>query len=323
MRAVLESSLVQRAVILVIVINAITIGCETSSFLMERFGGLLHTIDRIALAIFAVEIAARLYAYRRSFFADPWNWFDTVIVAVALVPASGPTSVLRALRILRALRLVSAVPSMRRVVGALLAAVPGMASIIGLLVLMIYIAAVIATKLFGEIVPERFDELPRSLFTLFQIMTGDDWGNVAQEVMKEKPWAWLFFIVYILMSTFVALNLFIAVVVNAMNDTEPSAAETRTQVELAAVKEELAVLHAKLDQLLLRPEPEPATGPRRRSPKTASAVGPGRQSQKTVTIQESRRQPSETAAAGGARRRSPEAAAVSETRRQPPETASP
>ncbi|MEV5560258.1 ion transporter [Nonomuraea wenchangensis] len=158
---------------------------------------LLHAVDRIALVVFTTEIAARLYAYRMSFFKDPWNWFDTVIVAVALIPASGPTSVLRALRILRALRLVSAVPSMRRVVGALLTAMPGMASIIGLLVLLVYIAAVIATKLFGDIVPERFDELPRSLFTLFQIMTGYDWGNVAQDVMEHKPWAWLFFIRYL------------------------------------------------------------------------------------------------------------------------------
>ncbi|MGW0202555.1 ion transporter [Nonomuraea sp. NPDC003201] len=258
-RAVLESKLVQRAVIAVIVINAITIGCETSADLMAQVGGLLHAVDRIALAIFTVEIAARLYAYRKSFFADPWNWFDAAIVGIALVPASGPTSVLRSLRILRALRLVSAVPSMRRVVGALLTAMPGMASIIGLLVLMIYIAAVISTKLFGELVPDRFADLPASLFTLFQIMTGDDWGNVAQEVMEHKPWAWVFFIVYILMSTFVALNLFIAVVVNAMHETEPSPAETRAQAELEEVKQELAAVNAKLDQLLTR-EPTPAGG---------------------------------------------------------------
>ncbi|WP_055509401.1 ion transporter [Nonomuraea pusilla] len=254
-RDVLEHRVVQRAIIAVIVVNAVTIGMETSSFLMDRAGGLLHAVDRVALAVFTVEIAARLYAYGRDFFKDPWNWFDAVIVVVALIPASGPTSVLRALRILRALRLVSAVPSMRRVVGALLNAVPGMASIIGLLVLMIYIAAVIATKLFGDIVPERFDELPRSLFTLFQIMTGDDWGNVAQEVMRQKPWAWVFFIVYILMSTFVALNLFIAVVVNAMNDAEPSPAESRTQDDIEAMRQELAAVNAKLDQLLMREQP--------------------------------------------------------------------
>ncbi|MEO3812013.1 ion transporter [Sphaerisporangium sp. B11E5] len=251
-RAVLEMPVVQRAVIAVIVLNAVTIGMETSHYLMDRVGGVLHLVDRVALAVFVVELVARLYGYGREFFRDPWNWFDTVIVLVALVPASGPTSVLRALRILRALRLVSAVPSMRRVVGALLAAVPGMASIIGLLVLMIYIAAVIATKLFGDIVPERFDELPQSLFTLFQIMTGDDWGNVAQDVMGHRPWAWVFFIVYILMSTFVALNLFIAVVVNAMNDAEPSPAENRAQSDLDVMRQELAAVNAKLDQILMR-----------------------------------------------------------------------
>ncbi|MEV6984002.1 ion transporter [Sphaerisporangium sp. NPDC051017] len=249
-RSVLETQLVQRAVILVIVVNAVTIGCETSVYLTARIGGLLHVVDRIALGIFVLELAARLYAYRKSFFRDPWNWFDALIVTIALIPASGPTSVLRALRILRALRLLSVVPSMRRVVNALLAAVPGMASIIGLLVLMIYIAAVIATKLFGDIAPERFDELPRSLFTLFQIMTGDDWGSTAQTVMEQKPWAWIFFIVYILMSTFVALNLFIAVVVNAMNEAEPSPAETATQAELQRLRQDLASVNAKLDQLL-------------------------------------------------------------------------
>ncbi|MEO3859117.1 ion transporter [Acrocarpospora sp. B8E8] len=249
-RQVLEHRLAQRAIIAVIVINAITIGCETSTYLMDRAGGVLHAIDRIALGVFIAELGARLYAYGRAFWSDPWNWFDAIIVGLALIPASGPASVLRALRILRALRLVSAVPSMRRVVGALLTAVPGMASIIGLLVLMIYIAAVIATKLFGDIVPERFDALPRSLFTLFQIMTGDDWGNVAQEVMEQKPWAWIFFIAYILISTFVALNLFIAVVVNAMNDAEPSPAETRAQRDIEALKEDLAAMNAKLDQLL-------------------------------------------------------------------------
>lgn len=244
-RSALETRFVQRAIILVILVNAVTIGCETSSYLMERLGGTLHTIDRIALAVFVAEIAARLYAYRRDFFKDPWNWFDTVIVVIALVPATGPLSVMRALRILRALRLVSAVPSMRKVVGALLTAFPGMASIVGLLILLIYIAAVIATQLFGDVVPERFDELPHSLFTLFQIMTGDDWGTVAKEVMEHKPWAWVFFIAYILMSTFVALNLFIAVVVNAMNEAD-------TEAEVSQLKDELATLHAKLDLLLAR-----------------------------------------------------------------------
>jgi voltage-gated sodium channel len=252
-RSFLETSRFQRALVAAIVVNAITIGCETSSYLTDRIGGLLHVVDRIILAVFVVELAARLYAYRGAFFKDPWNWFDAIIVGIALIPASGPASVLRALRILRALRLVSAVPSMRKVVAALLAAVPGMAAIIGLLLLVMYISAVLATKLFGEIAPEYFDELPTSLFSLFQIMTGESWPDIAEQVMQEQPWAWVFFVGYILLSTFVVLNLFIAVVVNAMDDQNTSAEEQRAENQLAAVLDELTRLHAKIDELQKAP----------------------------------------------------------------------
>ncbi|MDH2425310.1 ion transporter [Sphaerisporangium sp. TRM90804] len=249
MRSFLETRAFQRFIVAVIVFNAVTIGFETSSYLMERIGGPLHVLDRIVLGVFVVELAARLYAYRAAFFRDPWNWFDTVIVAVALVPASGPASVLRALRILRALRLISAVPSMRKVVNALLAAIPGMASIIGLLVLVMYISAVLATQLFGEVAPDHFDELPTSLFTLFQIMTGEAWPDIAATVMAEMPWAWVFFVGYILMSSFVVLNLFIAVVVNAMDGQSTSEEERRTENQLGAVLEELARLNAKIEAM--------------------------------------------------------------------------
>ncbi|MEU8202954.1 ion transporter [Streptosporangium sp. NPDC049046] len=248
-RSSLENPLVERFVIAVIVFNAITIGAETSPFLIERIGGLLHVADRIVVAIFVVELAARLYAYRGAFFKDPWNWFDTIIVAIALVPASGPASVLRALRILRALRLVAAVPSMRKVVSALLAATPGMASIVGLLALVMYVFAVLATQLFGEVAPDYFDELPTSLFSLFQIMTGEAWPDIADQVMDEIPWAWTFFVIYILMTTFVVLNLFVAVVVNAMDDYNTSAEEQRTEDKLNTVLQELSRLNATVEAM--------------------------------------------------------------------------
>ncbi|MEV4527081.1 ion transporter [Streptosporangium sp. NPDC049304] len=248
-RSLLENPLLERFVIAVIVFNAITIGAETSPFLIERIGGLLHVADRIVVAIFVVELAARLYAYRGAFFRDPWNWFDTVIVAIALVPASGPASVLRALRILRALRLVAAVPSMRKVVNALLAATPGMASIVGLLALVMYVFAVLATQLFGEVAPDYFDELPTSLFSLFQIMTGEAWPDIADQVMDEIPWAWTFFVIYILMTTFVVLNLFVAVVVNAMDDYNTSAEEQRTEDKLNTVLKELSRLNATVEAM--------------------------------------------------------------------------
>ncbi|MFF0246921.1 ion transporter [Streptosporangium sandarakinum] len=248
-RRILETPRLQRVVIVVVVLNAVTIGCETSSLLVERIGGLLHVIDRVTLAVFTAELAARLYAYRGKFFRDPWNWFDTLVVAVSFAPASASTSVLRTLRIVRALRLVSAVPSMRKVIGALMAAAPGVLSIVGLIILLVYVSAVLATHLFRDIAPQHFAELPTSLFSLFQVMTGEGWPDIASEVMGQKPWAWVFFVGYIPLTTFVVLNLFIAVVVNAMDDQTTSAEEQRVEDTLTVIAGELARLHAKIDEL--------------------------------------------------------------------------
>lgn len=261
LRSFLETRLVQRAIVAVIVVNAITLGATTSETLIAQMGGFLHTVDRITLAVFVVELAARLYAYGRAFIKDPWNLFDAVVVLISLTPATGPLSVLRTLRILRALRLVSAVPSMRRVVSALLGAIPGMASIIGLLLLIMYVAAVIATELFRPVAPEYFPDLVTSLYTLFQIMTGEGWPDIAAQVMAAKPWAWIFFIGYILASSYVVLNLFIAVVVNALDDQTTSAEERRTEDKLDTILRELARLHARIDAL-----EDPETGQRPNSP---------------------------------------------------------
>lgn len=217
-RALIETRAFQRLVIAVILTNAVTLGLETAPSLVARYGWLLHLVDRTAVAVFTVELAVKLYAYGRRFFRDPWNCFDAVIIGLALIPATGAFGVLRALRILRALRLISMIPTMRRVVSALLSAVPGMASIGALLALILYVGAVIATKLFHGIAPEYFGDLGDSLFTLFQVMTGEAWSEVARTVMTEVPMAWIFFIGYIAITTFTVLNLFIAVAVSAMED---------------------------------------------------------------------------------------------------------
>ncbi len=230
-------------IIAVIVINAITLGMETSPGMMAGFGHWLHVLDTAALAIFTVEIALKLVVYRLKFFRDPWNVFDLAIVSVALMPASGAFSVLRAMRILRVLRLVSIVPSMRRVVAALLGALPGLASIMALLVLVLYVASVMATKLFRDVSPEFFGSLGGSAFTLFQIMTMEGWADIARELMVVKPWAWVFFLGYLIVSTFTVLNLFIAVVVNAMQE------HVAEDLKAEADKDE-AVAHAERVELL-------------------------------------------------------------------------
>lgn len=249
LQALLESSRFQFFIIGVIVLNAITLGFETDTGVMARWGGLLHALDQIALAIFTVEIALKLGVYRWRFFRDPWNVFDFIIVGVALVPSSGAFSVLRAMRILRALRLVSMVRSMRRVVAALLSALPGMGSIATLLALVLYIASVMGTKLFGQVSPEYFGSLGGTLFTLFQVMTMEGWADIARDIMVHQPWAWVFFLGFILVSTFTVLNLFIAVVVNAMQENVAADLKQEQEVEAAEAHNEREVILRELRAL--------------------------------------------------------------------------
>lgn len=239
-----ESPHFQRTIVGVIVFNALTLGLETSDSLMASAGGLLHAIDRIMLGIFIVELGLRLYAHRLRFFRDPWSVFDFLVVGISLVPASGGLTVLRALRILRALRLVSAVPGMKKVVNGLLSAIPAMVSIILLLGLVLYVGAVLATELYGEAAPEHFGHLGDSLFTLFQVMTGEAWPDIAREVLPTHPTAWIFFVIYILVSTFVVLNLFTAVVVSAMEPErkEEHEADEALIHEIRALRQEVATL---------------------------------------------------------------------------------
>ena len=251
-RALIEHPRFDRAIIAVIAANAITLGLETSPAISMRIGDVLRAIDRTALGIFVAELLLRFFVYGSRFFRDPWRVFDFVVVGIATMPATGALSVVRTLRVLRVLRLVSMVPSMRRVVSALLSALPGMASIIGLMSLVLYVSAVMATKLFGEIAPEFFGSFGASLFTLFQVMTVEGWPDIARTVMTQSPYAWLFFVGYLLVATFMVLNLFIAVVVNAMQSqvAEDLAGdeEARTQMildELRALRREVETLTAE------------------------------------------------------------------------------
>ncbi len=238
-----ESRRVQNSIIVLIVINAVTLGLETSASIMEQAGVLLKTVDRVILGVFVIEISAKLYAYRWRFFRDPWNVFDFIIVGIALIPASGPLAVLRALRILRVLRLISMVPRLRFVVESLLHAIPGIASIAGLMVLLYYVFAVMATGLFGPDHPQWFGSIGESMYTLFQIMTLESWSmGIVRPVMETAPYAWLFFIPFILIATFTILNLFIAIIIDTMQTMHDSA-HAEEQAAIEQVRQQEGVHH--------------------------------------------------------------------------------
>jgi voltage-gated sodium channel len=242
----------ERAIIGLIVFNAVTLGLETFPEVMEQHGALLHAIDRAVLAIFVAELAARMAVRRVAFFRDPWSLFDLFVVGIALLPATGSLSVLRSLRILRALRLITVVPSLRRVVGGLISALPGMASIMLLLGLIFFVFSVMAAKLYGPTKPELFGNVGLAAYTLFQVMTFDDWSaGVVKPLLEAHPFAWFFFVVFILLSTFMVLNLFIGVVVTALEDEidprsvkepPPRAIELRLLEEVAQLRAEVAAL---------------------------------------------------------------------------------
>jgi voltage-gated sodium channel len=249
LKAIVESQFFNTFIIVVILINAITLGLETSPAAMAATGPWLYRLDRLALFIFTAEILAKLWVYRKQFFADGWNIFDFSIVAIAWFPAVGPLAVLRALRILRVLRLISVVPQMRTVVGALFKALPGMLSIIAVLMLVFYVAAVMATKLFGDAFPGWFGSVGESMYTLFQIMTLESWSmGIVRPVMEIYPLAWVFFVPFVIVTSFAVLNLFIALIVNSMQSAQlqdRSSAETEAEI----AHNEREVLLQKIDLL--------------------------------------------------------------------------
>lgn len=236
----IESAPVQRFIVALILVNAAILGLETSPAVMARVGPYLLGADRIILGVFVLEILTRLYAHGLHFFRNPWNVFDFLVVGIALLPASGPFAVLR---ILRLLRLVSMIPKLRFIVEALLRAIPGIASIFGLLIILFYVFAVIATGLFAEDHPEWFGDLGRSMYTLFQVMTLESWSmGIARPVMESHPYAWAFFVPFILVATFTILNLFIAIIVNTMQSLQ----EEQQRFEEDTIT---SVVHAESDQL--------------------------------------------------------------------------
>lgn len=242
------------AIVALIVVNAVLLGFETARGFPAGVHDSIVRINQLILGIFVVELILRIAVYRLDFFRDSWSIFDFVIVTAALIAPGGPFQVVRALRILRALRLVSTVPSLRRVVDGLLGAVPGIASVLFLLILVLYIAGVMATVLFRDIAPENFGHLGLSLFSLFQIMTLEGWADIATRIMEVYEWAWVFFIGYILVATFLVLNLVIGVVVSSIQSrieseiAEEAAEDSALQAELTSIRREISALRESLDR---------------------------------------------------------------------------
>ena len=250
----IAGALFRNIVIGIIVFSAVLMGIQTTDWAQTGGGkNLVLALDIAVTTFFVVEILVKLLVFRQRFFRDGWNIFDLLIVIISLVPATQGLRVIRTLRVLRILRLMSAIPSMRLVITGLLRAIPGMLSAIALLLIVIYVFAILSTQLFGgQCYPGYLDrceyffgDLGRSLYTLFQIMTLESWSHgIVRPVAEVYPWSLGFFVLYVTVTAFAALNLFIGVVVNAMDSAREE--EHEGEPTLADLKAELAEIKAMI-----------------------------------------------------------------------------
>ena len=247
----IESRAVTLGITVLILINAVTLGMETDNKITAEVSNALSWIDRAILIIFSVEILVKFYAYRFRFFRSSWNIFDLLIVSIAWMPTTGALSVLRTLRILRVLRLISVVPQMRRVISAIGHSIPGMISVISVLGLIFYVSAVLATRLFGTSpdpnMQEWFGSISASAYTLFQIMTLESWSmGVVRPTMDLFPWAWTFFLPFIIITSFAVLNFFIGIIVDSMQTAQ------KLEADAAMQKDDAPVTQRDLERLMIK-----------------------------------------------------------------------
>ena len=252
----LDSAAFRNTITTLILVNAAILGLLTYP-LPELMVQVLTYADHAIIAAFVVEIVLKVFVHRLNFFKSGWNWFDFLVVAISLVPAAGAFTVLRALRVLRLFRLFSVIPEMRSVVEALGKAIPGMGAIMLVLGVIFYVASVMGAKLFSGTHPQFFGDLGGSAYTLFQVMTLESWSmGIARPVIAEHPFAWIFFVGFVIVTSFAVLNLFIAVIVDSMQSKHFDA-ETERQNEahderevliheVRALRQEMAEMRAMM-----------------------------------------------------------------------------
>ncbi|MFI3175509.1 MAG: ion transporter [Bacillota bacterium] len=226
-KKIIESTQLEKFILYVILFNSILMGFMTNRTLMatEPWGGILNFLNNLCLMIFILELLAKLFVYRLSFFKEGWNIFDFTIVTLCLVPTGGIFSSFRMLRTFRvfrsfrALRMVTKLGKLRLIVQAIIESIPNIAWTSLLLGIIYYIYAIAGTELFRDAFPEWFGSLSQTLYTLFQIMTLESWSmGISRPVMEVYPWASLYFISFILFTAFIVLNVVIGVVVNTISD---------------------------------------------------------------------------------------------------------
>ena len=223
----------QRIITFVIILNAAVLGILTDRTLSVEEISLLEMIDKACLVIFTVELIAKLLVYRRSFWSEGWNVFDFVIVLSSIIFISSSVSVIRAFRIFRLLKALAEFPELQILVSSMLKAIPSMSWALLLLFIIFYIFGVFGSTMYGDTFPELFGDIGGSMFTLFQVMTFESWATaVARPIMEIYDYAWIYFLIFILLTAITLLNVMVGIVVEAVG-TISAAVKERQAAEAA------------------------------------------------------------------------------------------
>ena len=253
LRSLVEHSVFQAVIIGVIILNSILFGIQTSPSVSAWCGPWLSHLDDACLAVFTIELVLKLVAYNWRFCRDPWNLFDFIVVAVSFVPDMGMFSAVRLFRILRIFKLISGIRHMRIILAAIVKSVKGIMWTGSLLMLIYYVYAILGTHLFGAAFGDWFGSLGKSVYSLFQIMTLESWSmGIARPVIAVYPYAWIYFVSYILLSSFVVMNVVVGIVLTSISDCckreEMEARAGSLQEELAKLKEQIAAVEVALEK---------------------------------------------------------------------------
>lgn len=243
----------ERFIVLMIVINAAILGFETQPEIADELGGVFDVVTTLILGVFMVEAGLKILAEwprPQAYFTNGWNLFDFGIVVLSLMPASGQFAMAaRLIRILRALRLVTALPKLRLMVATLVRCIPGMGHVLSLMAILFYVYGVAGFHLYGIHDPDHWGTLARALLTLFQIATLEAWTDIMKTAMELGPWHWIYFVSFVLLGTFVVVNLFVAVVINSLEESHREVAEADALAERGGDADPRADLQALRDLL--------------------------------------------------------------------------
>ncbi|MCX7947834.1 MAG: ion transporter [candidate division WOR-3 bacterium] len=203
-----------------IILNAVLLGLETYPSIYQKYGKTIEFIDKIIVYIFVIELILRFINTKPklSFIRDGWNVFDSFIILISLLPTNSAFSVLRIFRVLRIMLLITRIKKLKMLISALFSIIPSVSYIILLLIIMIYIYSIIGVHLFSRVAPAYFSDLSRAFITLFSVITLEGWFDIYLEIANYYSWAWIYFVSYILFGTFIVLNLFVGIIVNALSE---------------------------------------------------------------------------------------------------------